>query len=330
MRYLLVLIIALACVTLAIADRPANHTYETQGLATHTDVTVAGLFTEADSVAMQGATGNLDNQLAGPGLATAIWRSGESEWRTEITTLQHHIIIGFVGNFPFQEGDIFYWNNNIWDLGAYDTPGEVQYTSAYTETTSADSGYTTYTKSMDVDTRNMVLNQENIKAEKVVSYVGSPTGRIISDESILLDTAGNFTRAEGAFLCPFAADEKTIFPQFCNIVQAGSTLNMRQVNLVTSASDRFISGSADVPVEMDYTITVNGPGSQNAIGDVAAYMNAHTKEGRMTLFPGPDYLGHAYRPELGSDLTYSEKTTASGVITLFQKKMGYTSGVRRV
>jgi hypothetical protein len=56
----------------------------------------------------------------------------------------------------------------------------------------------------------------------------------------------------------------------------------------------------------------------------------HIQEGRVghhiTAVQG--LLGYAYDPK-AEDLVYSEVSTASGEITLFEKVMAYQSGIRR-
>ncbi|HOS82643.1 MAG TPA: hypothetical protein PK445_07955 [Methanolinea sp.] len=308
MKYSIIFIAFLFFTALATADIPANQTLETQGLQTHTDVTVTGLFTEDDAAVMQGATAALDNTLDPPG----------ETWVSTMDYLQFKVGDVLFSFVPF--GDIFF------------QPGEVQYTSSYNEQTLADHGVTTYTKSADIDTRNKPVNQNNFEAEKTVTFIGDASGQMVSSESLALDTAGNYSRTKQSFLCPFAAGNGAVTPQFCNIVAAGSDVSMKQVVLSTKAGDRFIAASADIPVALDYAVTINGPGSEPALGDVTAYMNVHSKEGRMSKIyevDEGDLIGIVYRPGLGSDLSYSEKTSASGAIWTFQKDMAYVSGARR-
>lgn len=325
------MIVLLFLIAIATADIPANQTLETQGLQTHTDVTVTGLFTEDDTAVMQGATAALDNTLEPPGLTTLItWV--DDHWETVLILDEFGIEIRWLGNgWPFENGDVMFWDLFRDMYPQYDTMGEVQYTNSYNEQTIADHGITTYTKSAGIDTRNKPVNQNNFEAEKVVTFIGASTGQMVSSESLALDTAGNYSRTKGSFLCPFAAGNGAVTPQFCNIVAAGSDLSMKQVVLSTKAGDRFIAASADIPVALDYTITINGPGSEPALGDVTAYMNVHSKEGRMTKLWEDEFMdfGSVYHPGPGSDLSYSEKTLASGAIWTFQKDMAYVSGARR-
>ncbi len=328
MKYPIIFIAFLFFAGLATADIPADQTLETQGLQTHTDVTVTGLFTESDTAVMQGATAALDNTLEPPGLTSLVIQTGDNEWYTELFP---YLLI-FRGNWPFEDGDVMFWSSLKDSYPQYDTMGEVQYTSSYNEQTLADHGVTTYTKSADIDTRNKPVNQNNFEAEKIVTFIGDATGQMVSSESLALDTAGNYSWTRGSFLCPFAAGNGEVTPQFCNIVAAGSDLSMKQVVLSTKAGDRFIAASADIPVALDYAVTINGPGSEPALGDVTAYMNVHSKEGRMSKIyeeDEGDLIGIVYRPGLGSDLSYSEKTSASGAIWTFQKDMAYVSGARR-
>lgn len=225
----------------------------------------------------------------------------------------------------------------FWEVDpANNTPGEVQFTTSYREDTLADPGQVTYTKSLSVDTRNQVANQENVEAEKIVAYVGDETGLIYSTESLLLDTAGQYGWSGDLFLCPFASGISDVTPQFCTIAEMGSIAGMKQMTMTTSAGDRFIAATGDVPISLDYDITVSGVEDSPAIGGITAYIQVHSMEGRMmemwdmgSFVPEFDW-GSSYRPGLASDLVYREETTASGAISGFGKQMSYTSGYTRI
>jgi len=328
MKFLVAAILLLLCITCVYADIPANQTPETQGLDTDTMVRAVGLVTESDSVVWQGSSYMLDDPpLSSPLTATPLVAVGSAlvaSFKDPSGTTSLYFPTGYPN---IALGDVFFWNTYPpWNIA-----GEVQYVTSYNEDTIADSGVTSYTKSMNIDTRNKVANQQNFEAEKQVDFIGSDTGAITSDESLLLDTAGQYGWGQNLFICPFAANNNDIIPQFCNIEEMGSRLTMTQMSLTTSASDRFIAASADTPVAMDYNIIVNGIGDAPALGDVTAYMNSHSMEGRMIpmYINTYTYYGTLYRPGLGADVVYNEETTGQGTIYYFQKDMSYISGIRR-
>ncbi len=196
------------------------------------------------------------------------------------------------------------------------TLSTVQYVSSYTENTIADQGLVSYAKTMAVDTANKVGNQYNVKANKIVEFVGLDTGRMISDESLLLDGAGQNQTTSDIMLCPFAAAAYTTFPAFCNIIEVGSSADVTIASLTTSADERHVMATADPAVAVDYNIKMTGFGDIPAMGSAMAYINAHIQEGR----------GTGAKAE---DLVYSETSTAAGEISLFQKAISYQSGMRR-
>ncbi len=197
------------------------------------------------------------------------------------------------------------------------TTGEAQYVSSYTENTIADQGLVSYAKTMAVDTANKVGNQYNVKADKIVEFVGLDTGRMISDESLLLDGAGNSTRTSDIMLCPFASAAYSDFPAFCNIIEVGSSADVTIGSLTTGADERHVMATADPNVAVDYNVKLTGFGDIPAMGSAVAYINAHIQEGRSTDVTKAE------------DLVYSETSTASGEISLFQKAISYQSGMRR-
>jgi hypothetical protein len=210
---------------------------------------------------------------------------------------------------------------------------QVQYVSSYTENTIADQGLVSYARTMEVDTANKVGNQYNVRADKVVEFIGSDTGRMISEESLLLDGAGREMETAGIMLCPFASTAYTLYPAFCNIIEVGSTADVTIASLTTSADERHVMATADPNVAVDYTTKVTGFGDIPAMGSATAYINVHIQEGRqgynarLNAIQGPP-LGKSDDPK-AEDLVYSEVSTASGEISLFDKVIGYQSGMRR-
>ena len=208
---------------------------------------------------------------------------------------------------------------------------QVQYVSSYTENTIADQGLVSYAKTMAVDTAHKVGNQYNVKADKIVEFVGLDTGRMISDESLLLDGVGMELSTADVMLCPFASTAYPSIPQFCNIIEVGSSADVTIASLTTSADERHVMATADPDVEVDYSTKMTGFGDIPAMGSATAYINVHIQEGRVghgiTAIQGPP-LGYMYDPK-AEDLVYSEVSTASGEISLFDKVISYQSGMRR-
>jgi hypothetical protein len=214
-----------------------------------------------------------------------------------------------------------------------DLPMHSEYTSTYTEDTIADQGLVTYTKGMTTDTAGMAAtNLYNVQTSKVVEFVGSGTGRMVSDENTVLDGAGTWFYDQSILICPFASSESNINPAFCNIVQEGSSVDLTLGSLTTDTEQRYIMQISkhypvyDLPisdpgVESDYAIKLTGFGDIPAMGSATASINVHAQEARTQL---NDDLTPNPKAE---DLLYSETTTASGDITLFQKVMGYSSKI---
>jgi hypothetical protein len=210
---------------------------------------------------------------------------------------------------------------------------DFEYTSTYTENTIADQGLVSYTKGMTTDTAGMATQGLfNVQTDKVVEFVGTDTGRMVSDENSVLDGAGLGIVDFATMICPFASpDEYNVNPPFCNIVEEGSSVDLTLGSLATTTAQRYIMEIgeradpwdypvSDPGVEANYNMKLTGLGDLPAMGSAEAYINVHIQEGRiLTGIPTDD-------PK-SEDLVYSEMTTASGDITLFQKVMGYTSKI---
>jgi hypothetical protein len=216
------------------------------------------------------------------------------------------------------------------------------YVDAYAEDTIADQGLVTYTKTLTTDTAGMITSDlYNLRAEKVVEFVGSDLGRMSSEESNTLDGVSTGVDTESGFICPFLSSGFTFTPPFCNIVEQGSAVDLTSGSLATRAQERHImqangdvgvgvvdpdlvgSWSGNFPVsdpgtEAGYGITLTGIGDIPASGSATAYINVHIQEARANSF------GVITAPK-AEDLSYAESSTASGEIPLFSKETGYTS-----
>jgi hypothetical protein len=157
-----------------------------------------------------------------------------------------------------------------------------------------------------------------------------------SSENIMVDGAGAMTVTADETLCPFAAGQNPFVPPFCNIVMSGSNLDVTLASITTTAGERFVAATADIPVEQAYRISVKGVNGQNstipAEGSMNAFMNVHVQEGRMIdITPDiPDILWSGYAPVQGADMTYVQTAAAGGVINESTVGFNHQSGVLRV
>jgi hypothetical protein len=281
------------CTCSAMADPGVPQVPETQGFSTSTVMSAAGTVTETDNIV------HIIVNRANP-------ESGQIPYP-----------------IPLEHADI----------------SILEYTSTYSENTIADQGLVTYTKAMTTDTSGMATsNLYNVQTDKVVEFIGSETGRMLSDESTVLDGAGTALLDETIMICPFASPEENLNPDFCNIVREGSSVDLTLGSLATGSEQRYIMKSAGYPtyfyglqselpvsdpgVESNYNIKLTGLGDIPAMGSAESTIDVHVQEGRLLGSPViPPYHQKA------EDLVYSETTTASGDITVFQKVLGYSSKI---
>jgi hypothetical protein len=283
---LVVLMVVLATVGVAYADSGEPQVEETQGFITSTLMQLFGTATETDSIA---TTINDGYQITGADPAPPM---------------------------------IF---------------NSVIYSSTYSEHTIADQGLVSFAKTMKYDTAGMAAeNQYNLVTDRLTEFVGSETGRMTSQESLLLDGAATGLDTAYTLLCPFASqNDRDIIPPFCNIVEEGSSADLTIGSLATQSSERFIMLAApdvgyyemswpwpvsDPGVEANYNVKLTGFGDIPSVGTASAYMNVHAQEGRVV-----DFSNDRSNYPKAEDLVYSELTSTTGEITLFQKTMNYKS-----
>jgi len=286
-----------------LADHAPSQTPETQGLTTITSVEVAGLATSSEDIVWQESSQELDDPpLSLPFLTF---------------NTQHGIT---VVNIPG-------WTDTRAAMG------ETQYVVSYSDDTLADQGVTNYIKQTSLDTRNKAANQENLATDKIVAFEGAATGRMASSEDLLIDGASQFERTIALYTCPFASATESVIAPYCNIVEMGSSVDITDGILHTSSGEWSVAASGDVPVEAGYTIEMSGIGDSAASGSASAYTQSHLMEGTMQFLHGiygpPGFSVEQFREGVALDLTYSEKTTASGEISYFMKNFEYESGARR-
>jgi hypothetical protein len=196
--------------------------------------------------------------------------------------------------------------------------GAIATTMSYTENTIADQGLVEYTKAQSLDTDAAAAGTFNFNTEKLVDFIGLDTGRMISGENMVLDTADyGYHNTSQLYICPFASQLTSESPGYCNIIETGSSVDVTLASLSTVADERHVTPSGDAAVEADYSIKMTGFGDVPAMGSATAYINAHIQEARV------------YEGQKAEDVSYSETSTAAGDITFFDKVIGYQSGIRR-
>jgi hypothetical protein len=240
--------------------------------------------------------------LADPGVAPV----------NEVQGLSIQTTVIAVGNFD-QESDVAITTSSGSSLS--DVPplgaGSAYYESVYTEDThSAGIGYISYDKDFEVSTAGKINGQYNIQSTRQITYLGIDAGSIYSSEYLMTGGSGTSQSAADRMICPFGS-EGTI-GAFCNRVEAGSTFTMSVANVATEASNRFITKSADAPVETNYHILVTDYVSGiPSKGSVEAYIKGTIKEGN------PD--------DLAGEGSFEDRTSIIGDISLFDKQMHYDS-----
>jgi len=187
------------------------------------------------------------------------------------------------------------------------------YAATYNDdVTSTGVGLIDMTKTMDVDTKNMLVNQYNIEAFKVLNFLGDGTSRIVSTENIAVDGTGMPIDTAEIMICTLAKSKSDWLPAFCNFAEAGSSVDMLVGSVTTGADTRFIMKSADPGVVLDYNVRVI-----DTIGKASAFMNVFSQEAKGTVLAP------------FSEVDFSESTSVDGLITLFDKDFAYESKFKR-
>ncbi len=346
------------------ADQPVPAVPETQTLATTTTADVVGIVMETDAgvwtLTNSGQT-MYSSILPPPGTAYLIcgplsqaqlleaggsfilvpWSSGLAIQVTVPESLMDTNRLegsGRTWREVLAEGDTLDWVTKVLSGGIHAgvlNPGQVQYTTAYDANIVAQAGHTVITKSMNIDTRNKVISQSNLNAKTGLTFAATADGgNVVGSENLMLDGAGNTTRASDRMLCPFSAYPADVIPAYCNIVQAGSKYDLTIGSVTTNANDRFISSDATNPVVLNYDISVNPYGTSQgqipAMGSAMAYIKAHIQEARNYSYTNYSYDGNGVliesTPTKSEDLVYNEQSSAQGTITAFTKVIAYQSG----
>ena len=86
---------------------------------------------------------------------------------------------------------------------------------------------------MSISTANKTADEDNIAADRLVTFTGGDGGRMTTSEDILIDGAGAQTVSANQVCCPFAGAENPFFPPFCNIVMSGSSADISTGSIST-------------------------------------------------------------------------------------------------
>jgi len=330
------------------ADRNVPAMPEIQGLATSTGMNVQGTITETDAGAWSVNSGGIPLSGDDPILNSYPgWnkvQGGQAQflkqwqwWHQQnpSSTLQDFLNY-WIGHNISGLSDLLNWVQN---QGSPLTPPlnsqEVQYTTGYNDQLMAVSGQSTFAKTMTVSTGNKIADQSNIKADTGLQYIAIDTGRATRTEDLLLDGAAQATNTSNQILCPFAFSVSPVIPAYCNIEQAGSSIDTTLTSVVTHADDRFVGTDSTFPVVLNYQINAQGitlsdGTSSPMIGSVSAYLKVHVQEARNVTQVPANYFENpvtiTINPQKSEDLVYSETSSASGLVSKFSKSMSYQSG----
>ncbi|MDH7510964.1 MAG: hypothetical protein QHH04_07995 [Methanolinea sp.] len=213
-------------------------------------------------------------------------------------------------------------NDNLTDNPPLQDNGEGQSTISYTEDTLAVNGAVMYDKYMNLDTGPKTQNSDNLETQRQITYDssgdGNSTGKMISSESILVEAvATGETTGDGC--CPWGTGEGTELGATNDLVIAGSNMVVSEAAVTSESGARITADAISTPVGLDYGIQIEGLNqtvgdpSTGAVGTATAYVSANLQEG----------LGNS--TAVGTSVTYSDVTSASGLFTL-AKEVSYTSG----
>jgi len=242
---------------------------------------------------------------------------------TSITTRTSAAVIGNL----YSHSDIVYvqGNNDLSDnppLNA--TSGEGQSTISYQQDIMAISGEATYDKYTNLDTGPKTANSDNFESTQILTYDtngdGDSTGKMIADESILVETiAYGATVGETCCDSVWGAPDGAVLPSTNGVIVAGSEMVVSEAAVTSATGATITADSTSTPVSMDYYVEIEGVNqtegdlTTGAVGTATVYVNANLQEG----------IGNS--TAVGSEITYSDVTTASGLFNL-AKEVSYTSG----
>jgi len=250
--------------------------------------------------------------------ARTLQPANETAW---ITVVTHVSAIGTV----MSNTDIVYTqgNGDLTDNPPLADNGEGQNVISYQEDTMAVSGCVTYDSYTNLDTGPVTANGNNFETQKYITYDsdgdGTESGVMISDESIMVESTATGETVGTGRCCPWGVDDGTVLPSTNDRVIAGSEMIVEEAAIASSSSATITADSVATPVEMTYSVEIEGINqtvgdpSTGAEGMATAYVSANLQEG----------LGNG--TAMGAEVTYYDETSASGLFTL-AKDVSYTSG----
>ena len=316
------------CIGVAMADTGISQVPEAQDFTTQTTIITYGSFSQSSDIVLQ-----ITDALGGLDGIPPLDDSSKTGY------------IDVVSDDPLEE------------VAGGQNAGATYYQSVYSEDTrSGGTGTIGYVKALDLTTGDVTSGQSNIEATKRISYLGESGGQVLSDDYISVEGSANPSMSgrfglglntsapepgpistTGVYICPFSSGDGSFTPAFCSIVEASSAIAMTTADVVTTTDARFIMASADPGVELNHHIGVT-----DSVGDASAGMDVSVTEARAIedMFPfnitmydpntghEHDYVGWVGlgSTDASEELTYHTSTTASGILTKFDKSMSYTSG----
>jgi len=197
------------------------------------------------------------------------------------------------------------------------------YTTVYTEDTqNSEYGYLSYDKDLDVSTGNKLLGQYNVQAVKQITYLGIDASSVVSTDYMMLDGAGaDYGTIGDQMICPFGSASDA--PAFCNVVETGSSVNLKVANMNTQMGERFIMKSSDPGVQIYNNVGVGSYAADvPSKGSVSAFIQGSIKEGGPA---GDGRRNGIAADDLAETMTFKDSTSFAGDITSFGKSMSYTS-----
>jgi hypothetical protein len=179
-------------------------------------------------------------------------------------------------------------------------------------------GSISLSKKIDFDSKNRGKSSQNLKTEKVLSYVSQEGSHLMGSENWMLDVAGNWEWTADDIRCVFAEAETEYLPAFCNVVKAKSELvNINTGQISAKGAARSVASSASTPATLNYLIAVTPLSNTTpAMGTVK------------TTFGGSIMEARGQSNNVSATNDWKDSASVTGGITQFQKKLLYDSGIK--
>lgn len=204
-------------------------------------------------------------------------------------------------------------------LSKYQTIADVTYSDAIL----TNGGTLAENKNFAFDSRDKAKGLFNIETEKVLTYASTEGAHLVGEETLILDVAGNYSKAGDSVRCVFSASSDGYVPAFCNVVSAKSSLiNVNSAQVSTKGQIRSIAQTYDIPAELNYRIAVSpdsNSGSGFAEGTVATTFAGSIMEARE--------VRRANWNKTSATNTWKDVTSVTGGIKNLQKVLNYQSEV---